>query len=205
MGENRHVFVYLEQGLHRTPEILREELQREIALQEDAALIILGYGLCSRAVIGLQARPYQKVISPKIDDCIGLSLGCRSRYYHEFNNNPGTYYFTRGWIEAGEDTLKEYARVAAKYGQETAEWTVRETLKHYKRVVLIRTNHEEDEPSRAYARRFAEFFGLTYEEMEGSLDYLKKLLFGPWDEDFVTVEGGMAISDEMFAGRHVFD
>lgn len=205
LGETPFQFEYLDAGLHRTPTILTESLQKLIDLQIDADLIVLGYGLCSRSIIGLRAQPHQKLIVPKIDDCIGLTMGCRSSYYQEFAQNPGSYYFTKGWIEAAEDPLKEYHKVVAKYDQETADWTIKEILKHYKRVVLIKHKQEVDEPSEAYVKHFAEFFNLNYEEMYGSLDYINKLLFGPWDDDFVILEDGMEINDEMFQNRHEYE
>ncbi len=205
LGETPYKFEYLDAGLHRTPPVLTETLQEMINSQSDADLIILGYGLCSRSIVGLRAQSHQIMVVPKIDDCIGLTMGCRSSYYKEFAQNPGSYYFTKGWIEASEDPLKEYHKVVAKYDQETADWTIKEILKHYKRAVLIKHIQEVDEPSEAYVKHFAEFFNLKYEEMYGTLDYVKKLLFGPWDDDFVVVEGGKEITDEMFQNRHEFE
>jgi len=198
LGPTPYVFVYLEQGLHRTPIILTEELQKAIDASTEYDLILLGYGQCSRAVIGLKAQDHQTMIIPKIDDCIGLSMGSRAQYYEVFNENPGSYYFTKGWVEAANDPLKEYYVTLAKHGEEIAQWTSNECLKHYKRVVLIKTEEEVHEPSKLYVNEFAQFFNLNYEEMLGSPIYLKKLLAGPWDEDFVTVSGGQTVDDEMF-------
>ena len=121
IGASDYDYVYLEQGLHRTPNTLRTELQSEISKASTYERILLGYGLCSRAVIGLRAGLNQTMILPRIDDCIGLSLGYRSKYYTEFDQNPGTYYFTKGWVEAAEDPLKEYYRTLEKYDEETAQ------------------------------------------------------------------------------------
>ena len=199
LGPTPYTFVYLEQGLHRTPIKLKEELQKAIDASAEYDLILLGYGQCSRAVIGLEAKPHQRMIIPKIDDCIGLSRGTRAQYYEEFNQNPGSYYFTKGWVESANDPLKEYDVTLAKYGEEIAEWTSRECLKHYKRAVLIKTQEEDHEPSILYVKEFAQFFNLSYQEMLGSPIYLKKLLAGPWDEDFVIISDGQTVEDEMFA------
>lgn len=198
IGVTSYDYVYLEQGLHRTPIILKETLQREISNAKTYDRILLGYGLCSRAVIGLKAGVHQTLIIPRIDDCIGLSLGYRSKYYTEFMQNPGTYYFTKGWIEAAEDPLKEYYRTVEKYGEEIAEWTASEILKHYRRTVLIRTQ-ENEELSKEYVRGFAKFFNLRYEELTGSLEYFRKLLLGPWDEDFVQIQNGSSLEDHLFS------
>lgn len=198
MGEFPHKFIYLEQGLHRTPKTLHEQLQETIDSLAEFEVLLLGYGLCSRSVIGLKGKPYQTIIIPRIDDCIGISMGKRARFYEIFSQHPGTYYFTRGWVEAAEDTLKEYHKTVAKYGEEIAEWTSKECLKHYERTVFIQTSEEVHQPSREYAQEFARFFNLSYEEMMGSDDFIRKLLQGPWDEDFVLVRAGNVVQDEMF-------
>lgn len=198
LGEFPYDFIYLEQGLHRTPGKLHEQLQATIDACSDYDRLLLGYGLCSRALIGLHGTPGQTIIIPRIDDCIGISMGERVRFYEEFLRNPGTYYFTKGWVEAAEDPLKEYHKIAEKYGKEIADWTARESLKHYGRTVFIKTAAEVHQPSREYAQEFAKFFNLRFEEMNGSPAYLNKLLKGPWDGDFVIVSGGAAVDDEMF-------
>ncbi len=198
LGESPYPVIYLDQGLHRTPMLLKQDLQDKVAACADYDVILFGYGLCSRSVIGLQGEAHQTLILPKIDDCIGISMGGRARFYTEFAKNPGTYYFTKGLVEAAEDPLKEYHKMVAKYDQETALWTATESLKYYERTVFIKTSPEGNEPSQAYAQGFADFFRLRYEEMVGANDFLKKLLFGPWDEDFVRVEGGRVVEDSMF-------
>lgn len=118
LGSKPYDFIYLKQGLHRTPELLRIELQEMIDSSPEYSRILLGYGLCSRAMIGLKAAEHQTLIIPKIDDCIGISMGSRARYYQEFNLNPGTYYFTKGWVEAASDPLKEFHETKEKYGND---------------------------------------------------------------------------------------
>ncbi|MGE4273447.1 MAG: DUF1638 domain-containing protein [Desulfitobacterium sp.] len=198
LGDLPYETIYLEQGLHRTPNLLTEEIQGVIDKNPHYDLIILGYGLCSRAVIGLRAQPHQTMIIPRIDDCIGLSLGERAKYFEQFKLYPGTYYFTKGWTEVGEDPLKEYKRTVEKYDEETAEWTIRSLLANYVRTVYIKTSEFDDKVAVGYIEEFAQFFNLRYEVMKGSLDYLQKLIFGPWDGDFIVVKGEK-LTNEMFA------
>ena len=53
-------------------------------------------------------------------------------------------------------------------------------------------------PYEEYAQKTAEVFELNYEVLPGSLDLLKKLIHGPWDENFVVVEPGTEVTKEMF-------
>ncbi|MFP4650407.1 MAG: DUF1638 domain-containing protein [Desulfobacterales bacterium] len=183
---------YLDQNLHRTPEKMPELIQAEIDdAAEYAERIVLGYGLCSNGIVGVTARK-QQVCIPRVHDCIALLLGSRQAYFRAFNQRAGTYYLTPGWVAEEKDPLgmmeNEYT---PKMGRETAEWGIREELKHYSHIVLIDTSTGDIEKLRKRARANAEFLGKEYEEVKGSRAYFQKILFGPYDtEDFVCLEPG---------------
>ncbi len=69
---------------------------------------------------------------------------------------------------------------------------------NYKRLALINTGHHELEKYRAYTQQKAKDFKLYYQEVEGSQRLIKKMLFGPWDEEFIVVEPGKVICFEHF-------
>ena len=191
--------VYLEQLLHRTPDKLRQELQQLIDRSGRYQTLLFAYGLCSNAIIGLRGASGQRLIIPRSDDCIGLVLGSRQRYLDEFRKNSGTYYFTAGWVDGAPDPLKEYWKNIEQYGEEDSRWIAEETLKHYTRALFIQTGDDRDRFAAAYVRQFADFFRLRYEEIAGSDTYLRKLIYGPWEDDFVIVENGAVITSELFA------
>lgn len=197
LGKIDHDIIYLQQGLHRSPHLLQQNIQETIEKNKNYDTLLLAYGLCSNAIIGIKSNPTQTLVIPKVDDCIGISMGSREKYYDEFENSPGTYYFTQGWIEAGSDPLKDYYACIPRYGEETALWAACESIKHYSRACLIKTKGEKTEEIE-YVRSFADFFKLKYEEIEGSLDYLQKLIKGPWDDNFVIVKNGQEITFKLF-------
>ena len=71
-SENFIDATFMQQGLHDTPKLLKEALQREIDMIDegkdihsyyprygrDFDAIILGYGLCSNGIIGLSSKKY---------------------------------------------------------------------------------------------------------------------------------------------------
>lgn len=184
----------LDFGLHLVPGSLKTRLQEAIdaACAEGYDTVILGYGLCSMAVVGLQTRSASVVI-PRVDDCIACFLGSREAYTAQNKKEPGTYYLTKGWIEVSDTLLDEYNRTAAKYGAERAERIMKVMLAHYKRLVYIDTGTDNQEHYRDYARKVAERFNLRFEEVKGSDDLIYRTLFGPWDDDFVLAQPGQTI------------
>ena len=183
----------LDFGLHLIPNSLKIRLQEAIdAASSDYETIILGYGLCSMAVVGLEARDCTIVI-PRVDDCIACFLGSREAYTAQNKKEPGTYYLTKGWIEVSDTLLDEYNRSVEKYGEARAERIMGIMLRNYKRLVYIDTGTENQDYYRNYARRVADKFNLNFEEVKGSDDLIYRTLFGPWDDDFVVVQPGQTI------------
>ncbi len=184
----------LDFGLHVRPEELKRLLQK--AIHESASkadYIILGYGLCSQAVVGLKAEGCTLIV-PRVDDCIAIFLGSKAAYRKQFSSVPGTYYLTKGWIEAGDTPFDEYKAVVKKYGESKARRIINQLLKNYTRLALINTGQYELERYRDLARKMAEQLNLKYEEIQGANTLVKKMLCGPWDEEFVIALPGETIS-----------
>ena len=187
----------LDFGLHINPADLKRALQEAI----DATMadeVILGYGQCSMAVIGLRATRCTLIV-PRIDDCIAIFLGSGQAYKEQANAEPGTYYLTKGWLEVGDTPFDDYDRLEAKYGPRKAEWVIREMIKHYTRLALIDTGRQADlDRYREQARRLAERWDLRFEEIQGSDALVRQMLHGRWDERFVVVPPGESIRYEQF-------
>ena len=89
---------YLPAGLHEQPERLKQELQAAVnraAAEYDA--VVIGYGLCGRGTVGLQAGSVPLVM-PRVHDCIAMFLGSQKRYKEQFSTNPGTPVHDQGLV-----------------------------------------------------------------------------------------------------------
>jgi hypothetical protein len=183
----------LDFGLHLRPGELKKALQAKIEeASEKAEVLLLGYGLCSMAVVGLHAATTHLVI-PRVDDCIAIFLGSWNAYKEQSRKEPGTYYLTKGWIEVGDSPFSEFQRLVEKFGEAKAERMIQLMLKNYTRLGFINTGQYEIERYREYARSTAEKFHLRFEELDGSPALVKKMVFGPWDNEFLVVEPGQTI------------
>jgi hypothetical protein len=169
---------FMDYGLHASPKKLRKTLQAEIDSITTPSLIVLAYGMCGNGLKDIQSGIHT-LLMPKTEDCIAIFLGSDEAYRAEFNANPGTYYLTGGWLEAGSDPLKEYEKYVEKYGQTTADFVMNEQYKNYKRIALVGHSDEDLSAYRERAMQVAEYakrWGMTYHEISGSDGYIRRLV-----------------------------
>jgi hypothetical protein len=188
-----------DQGLHNVPKNLRARLQAEInAIPAGSCdAILLAYGTCGLATVGLQSHSIPLVI-PRAHDCITLYLGSRQRYSEEFDADPGTYWYSQDYLERNPDSsvalgaasiqISEavYQQYVAKYGQENADYLMEvmgEWGKHYNRAVYIDTGLQGGAQYERIAREQAERRGWRFERREGDRRLLHMLINGEWSED----------------------
>jgi hypothetical protein len=180
-------------GLHLYPEKLKAELQDMInRISPEADRIILGFGLCSMAAIGLRSDKSMLII-PRIDDCINLFLGSSDTYKHQHKNEPGTYYLSKGWIDAGVTLNEEFRETEERLGKRAAKAVKNRMLKNYTRLAYIDMGYESQSRYRDYSKNAAKELGLRYEEIKGTTRLLEKMLNGPWDEEFIIAPPGYSI------------
>ncbi|HUU81036.1 MAG TPA: DUF1638 domain-containing protein [Acidobacteriota bacterium] len=188
----------VESGLHLHPDKLRVALQETIdEITAHTETIILGYGLCSMGVIGLKAR-HSTLVIPRKDDCIAIFLGSRKVYEEELQKEPGTYFLSRGWIEAGITLVDELKWMEGRYGKDQADRIMKRMLQHYRRLVFIDMGRSNQDRYRRFSRKAAKTFHLAYEEIRGTTRVLEKIGNGPWDDEFVVAPSGHTICLEDF-------
>ena len=188
----------LESGLHLHPDKMRDALQ---ALVDDITVntetIILGYGLCSMGVIGLKAS-HSTLVIPRQHDCISIFLGSRRAYEEALDQEPGTYFLSKGWIDAEITLLDELKRMEERYGKKRAQRVMKRMLQHYRRLAFIDMGYEDQEAYRQFSRRTAKELNLAYEEIRGTAEVLRRICNGPWDRDFAVAAPGHTVCLEDF-------
>ena len=196
---------FMDYGLHRVPSKMTWTLQDAIDEIQEPSLVVLGYGLCGNGLNGIKAGRHTLLV-PRTDDCIAMLLGSRQAYIREFEAVPGTYYLSKGWLESGSHPLKEYREYVEKYGPSEAEWLMDQQYQHYKRLVLVAHSQADLEKYRPQAHevaRYCERWGMRYEEILGSDQYVRRLVevaaaLDKADDDFLVIPPGGEISQTQF-------
>jgi len=196
---------FLDYGLHELPLKLSESVQEQVDAIQEPSRILLGYGLCGNGLDGIQAGRHSLFI-PRADDCIAILLGSYQAYMKEFNENPGTYYLTKGWLESGSDPLKEYREAVEKYGTENATWVMDQQYQHYQRLVFVAHDQQDLDTYRPRALEVAEYcqrWGMKYEEVLGSDGYVRDLVeavstLTESNDEFLVIPPGESIGQSQF-------
>ncbi len=202
-------FNFLEQGLHNTPERLKEKLQAAVdAAPGDCDAILLGYGLCSNGAAGIRAGNKRLVI-PRAHDCITFFLGSKERYREYFDAHPGTYWYSPGWIECSVQPGKERYDLlkkdyVGKYGEENADYLMemeQRWMKEYNNAAYVDLGFSDTSAFKDYTRECARWLGWNCDELEGSPALLRNFVKGRWTpEQFIIVEPGQEIAPSHDAG-----
>jgi hypothetical protein len=204
-------FEFLTQGYHDTPAAGRAELQKRIDAvpQGKFDAIVLGFGLCSNILTGLTSS-HTPLVIPRAHDCITFFLGSKERYQELFDANPGTYYYTSGWLECGRrrqiggadsrsffmpahsqaGVASAYEAWVKKYGEEKARYLMEvmgEWATNYSHGTLIDFDFTKPLKLDRQVRQICQERGWNFTETKGELGLLRRLLDGDWRESEVLV------------------
>jgi hypothetical protein len=197
---------YTELGEHVRSAGLRAIIQAKIDATEASGktydAILLLFGLCGNATIGLQARRTRLVI-PRAHDCCTILLGSRAKFAEHFGDAPSTPFSSAGYIERGNYFLRTsddgapevqvgdaYKALVEKYGEEDAKYIWAEMHPDHGNdkavfIELPQTSHL------GYAQQFREKAaeaGKQVVELPGDIRLIENLLLGNWDaKEYLTV------------------
>lgn len=153
------------------------------------------YGLCSNGLAGIMSLGTPLII-PRAHDCITLLLGSRDHYRLLFDTNPGTYWFSPGWLERGwQPSEAKYKYLLSfytdRYGVENAEYLMdmeQSWIKEYKQAIYIAWKEFDDLTwGREETKKAAEFLKWAYNEVDGDKGLMQRILGGVFRDDEVLV------------------
>lgn len=186
--------IWIDSLYHMEPGMLRKKLQEEIDSVENAENLLLAFGSCGNALIGVKATTANLII-PKTDDCISMVL-CKQG--ERFERAKKTYFLTKGWIESSRSLTAEYKRAVERYGKEKAERIFKFMLNSYKYLMLIDTQSYDVKKYKGKAEKIAELTNMELIIERGSVWFLEKLLTGPYDDDFCIIPKGEEVKIHHF-------
>jgi len=202
--------VLMPQGLHRVGETQMSQTLQKVIDDTDTErfdAVLLGYGLCNNGVQGLHSD--LPLVIPRAHDCITLLMGNMARYMEYFNSNPGTFYYSSGWLERmviTEDKSEaeqqlgfgiDREQFTELYGEDNADYIMEifgSWEKNYSQLTYIEMGLGATDVYIEEAKKRASSNGWQYEEINGDSRLIDLMLAGEWNEqDFLVIPPGARI------------
>ena len=169
----------MEVGLHSSIQILTRRIKT--AVQEIAPFvdgILLGYGLCGNALKNADDL-FKDIRVPvmlpmeneePVDDCVGLIIGGREKYYEEQCLCAGTMFMNAGFSRHWKKILS--SEVPQKLIRKKDE-ILQRLMENYERSLLLPTTVLNEDELEKNTKEFNEKYGLKIESRPGTLTLLE--------------------------------
>jgi hypothetical protein len=201
---------FLDLGEHLRPDGLRQLLQARIdaadAPERDYDAVLLLFGLCGNAGVGLVARRIPLVI-PRAHDCATILLGSREAFKQHFGDNPSQGFSSNGYFDRGTTFLRTgedsggmagdeaaYQELVKQHGEDNARYvwdTMHPVRPGDDRARFIRMPGIDDSRAIEQFSSKAEESGKRCELLDGNLQLISALIEGDWSpDDFLIVPPG---------------
>lgn len=184
--------LWVDAGLHNFPEKLSSRLQEEINRIENVDQILLLFGLCGNALLGLVSQNAHLII-PRVDDCISLLLGGNEQR-NLISHQDRAYFLTKGMLTYENNLRDEFFRCIKKYGYQKTQEIFRLMLKNYKNLDVIDTGAYNLAELLPKTEKLATELDLSHKIVSGSLKILFQAFRGEWDKEFAVIKPGQIIT-----------
>lgn len=186
--------VWMSSELHSNPDYLKKELQKEIDKHQDYEMILLAYGNCGKALIGLRSEN-TKLAFLRSEDCIHMLLHNKK----ELRSLRGeTYFITKGWMLGKKSLKEEYHYAIDKYGPKRAEVIMGIMFKNYQSLMMIDSGAYDLEEWTHCAKHLGQILKLDFVIVQGDVGLLEMFLSLAWDHQVVVIHSGNEISMDDF-------
>ena len=187
--------VWIEKGLHNTPDRLRAVLQETVdSASETYGTILMGMAYCGGALDGICSRNSTLAV-PRFDDCIRMLLSTKPG---ETEADCRCMYFTRQWMDSDRYIVREFEEYYRTYGERRGKRIVQAMIGNYRELRLLDSGAYEVPPYEARLAADAAALGLKHSVQTGSVRVLEKLLRQQFDDEIFVLPPGEVLTQRQF-------
>lgn len=184
--------VNLDRRLHAEPAKMRERILEALqALPENIDTVLVSMGFCGGSWDQFSTR--QRVVIPKVDDCITLLLHTDDTPHINLKEKGHMYFRDGDEGEFSMQAMKE--QLCREYGMEFGTSVFGAWFADYTNADIIDTGIYDcyAEEYVEEAQKNADLIRCSLGFAEGSNRILEKLVSGRWDQQFAVIEPGTVI------------
>lgn len=191
-GQNYPV-IWVSSDYHQDPAKLKEKLQSEIDNIQDTDRILLGYGCCGNAIVGLKATTADLLIC-KVDDCIEILM---RKPTQRFERKQATYFLSKGWLaNTDKSILAERDYLVNRYGEKRAMKILKTMFSQYKYLLFIDSGVSDEESLHKLldsSKQFAASVEMELQVEKSDVWFLQEFLIDQNNENFHIVSKGDSV------------
>lgn len=180
-------FDFISTGLHAEPLKLNATLQNRLDESVGYEHIVLCFGYCGGGAKNLQNGDYMLSV-PKVHDCLAIMLGSQKNFNKVRDEEAGTLYFSRGWLQFFEEStsglLPGSEILFEKYGEEKGKSLIKRMYAGYKRALCIMNEGDNKEALMEKTNHYSQLLSLTSAAIDGTVTYYNKIVNGPYEEAY---------------------
>lgn len=174
---------FMPKDLHTDSKSLKAYLQDFIDSTYNVDEFLICTGSCGGGTENLKASN-GRVIIPKVGDCLDLLLSSD----RESPRSMSAMFFTRSWVDYIKDSPLDFLKKVEEVGEDQAVEFVRKIYASIDAINIIDTGTYDLEEVKDYLAPLVEATGLKVNILQGQCRLIKKLMTGPYDEDFIVLE-----------------
>lgn len=186
---------FLPPQLHKSPEHLKEYLQKRIDGLKNIDQILLCVSGCGGGTTGLKATSADLIL-PKTRDCLDILLSVQGR--KDIRRPEKAIFLTEDWAEYMNEIKKRFEGQAEEKGEEYAQNAIQLMFQGFEDFYLIDTGVYDTEEVAHMAMPLIEMVHGRLHKIPGGYGILRKMTQGNFDEDFIIVKKGNIVRREDF-------
>lgn len=185
--------VILEENNHDVPTLLRENIQRKLDTLTQYDRVILAFGTCGGAMVGLKTGNFELIL-PRVDDCLSILMGSMERRQEVLEGGFGIF-LTDRWLLHEKNMRSELDRIEKRYSPEQAKKVIAVMYGKFDSLNVIDTGAYDVPSILPQTKALAQRLNLTHRIQQGTTAYLEELLTGPWPKErFIRIAPQTAVT-----------
>lgn len=185
----------LKENNHDVPRKLSMCIQEKLDQMEDADRVLMAFGTCGGAMVGLHSGNAEMII-PRVDDCLSLLMGSMEQRYASAGKGFGVF-LTESWLNHEKSMEAELDRIERMYPPTRAARVIQSLYRNFDCLNVIDTGAYDVSSILPRTQALAQRLSLKHQVVQGTTAYLEELLQGPWDPDrFIIIPPGTTVTEE---------